>query len=224
MRILVVEDDKKTAVFVSKALQEEGLAVTLLNDGSEALRALGETAFDAVVLDIMLPGRDGLSVLRQMRIQGNATPVLLLSARGEVNERVEGLNAGADDYLAKPFALAELIARVRALVRRGGEAKLTVLRVGDLTLDTATRKAQRGGKTCELTSREFRLLEYLMRSPGRICTRMMILEQVWDYHFDPGTNIIDVYVRKLREKIDAGSEPKLLRSVRGVGYTIQEAS
>jgi len=224
MRILVVEDDKKTAVFVSKALQEEGLAVTLLNDGSEALRALGETAFDAVVLDIMLPGRDGLSVLRQMRIQGNATPVLLLSARGEVNERVEGLNAGADDYLAKPFALAELIARVRALVRRGGEAKLTVLRVGDLTLDTATRKAQRGGKTCELTSREFRLLEYLMRSPGRICTRMMILEQVWDYHFDPGTNIIDVYVRKLREKIDAGFEPKLLRSVRGVGYTIQEAS
>ena len=222
MRILVVEDDRKTAEFIRGALKAEGFAVDVLHDGDKALACISDAPFDTVVLDIMLAGRDGLSVVRQLRVRGNHTPVLLLSARGEVNERVEGLNAGADDYLAKPFALEELIARVRVLVRRGGEAKPVVLRVGDLTLNTMTRKAQRGERAFELTAREFRLLEYLMRSPGRICTRMMIFEKVWDYHFDPGSNIIDVYVRKLRDKIDAGFEIKLLHSVRGVGYVMKE--
>jgi DNA-binding response OmpR family regulator len=170
----------------------------------------------------MLPGRDGLSVLRQLRERKNATPVLLLSARGEVNERVEGLNAGADDYLPKPFELVELVARVRALTRRGGDTKSTVLRVADLTLDTLTRQAQRGETQIELTSREYRLLEFLMRSTGRLCGRMMILEKVWDYDFDPGTNLVDVYIRRLREKIDARFEPKLLHTVRGAGYVLKE--
>jgi DNA-binding response OmpR family regulator len=147
----------------------------------------------------------------------------LLSARGEVNERVEGLNAGADDYLPKPFALVELVARVRALGRRGGEPKSIVLRVADLTLDTVTREAKRGGMGFELTTREYRLLEFLMRSPGRICGRMAILEKVWDYDFDPGTNLVDVYIKRLREKIDAGFEVKLLHTVRGVGYVLKEA-
>ena len=170
----------------------------------------------------MLPGRDGLSVLRQLRERKSTIPVLLLSARGEGNERVEGLNAGADDYLPKPFELAELVARVRALTRRSGENKSTVLRVADLTLDTVTHRAQRGGAEIELTAREYRLLEFLMRSPGRLCGRMMILEKVWDYDFDPGTNLVDVYVRRLREKIDANFEPKLLHTVRGAGYLLKE--
>ena len=223
MRVLVVEDNKKTAAFITKALKSEGFAANVLEDGDEALLTIASTPFDAVVLDIMLPGRDGLSVVRQLRAGNNRTPVLLLSARGEVNERVEGLNAGADDYLAKPFALEELIARVRALVRRGDETKSVILRVGDLSLDTSTRAAKRGGKTIELTTREYRLLELLMRSAGRVCGRMTILEKVWDYDFDPGSNIIDVYVRRLREKIDEGFETKLLHSVRGVGYVMKES-
>ena len=222
MRILVVEDEKKTASFIRKALQAESFAVDVVPHGLDALTAATTTPFDAIVLDIMLPGRDGLSVLRQLRERKNTTPVLLLSARGEVNERVEGLNAGADDYLAKPFALAELIARVRALARRAGEPKVIVLRVGDLTLDTVTRQARRGDAVVELTAREFRLLAFLMGSAGRICGRMVILEKVWDYDFDPGTNLVDVYVKRLREKIDAGAEPKLLHTVRGVGYVIKE--
>jgi two-component system, OmpR family, response regulator len=222
MRVLVVEDEKKTASFIRKALQAEGFAVDVCHDGNDALATATTTAFDGIVLDIMLPGRDGLSVLRQLRERRNATPVLLLSARGEVNERVEGLNAGADDYLPKPFALVELVARVRALGRRGGEPKSTVLRVADLTLDTVTRQAQRGGAGFDLTTREYRLLEFLMRSPGRICGRMAILEKVWDYDFDPGTNLVDVYIRRLREKIDAGFEAKLLHTVRGVGYVLKE--
>ena len=222
MRVLVVEDEKKTASFIRKALQAEGFAVDVCHNGDDALAAAATTPFDAVVLDIMLPGRDGLSVLRQLRERKNATPVLLLSARGEVNERVEGLNAGADDYLPKPFALAELTARIRALGRRGGESKPAVLRVADLTLDTVTRQAQRGVVAFELTTREYRLLEFLMRSPGRICGRMAILEKVWDYDFDPGTNLVDVYIRRLREKLDADFEPKLLHTVRGVGYVLKE--
>jgi DNA-binding response OmpR family regulator len=203
-------------------LQAESFAVDVSHDGAEALQLAGRTPFDAIVLDIMLPGRDGLSVLRQLREQRNDTPVLLLSARGQVNEKVEGLNAGADDYLAKPFALAELIARVRSIGRRNIEPKTTVLRVADLMLDTTTRQAQRGGTTFELTTREYRLLEFLMRSTGRICGRMTILEKVWDYDFDPGTNLVDVYVKRLREKVDDGFEPKLLHTVRGVGYVLKE--
>lgn len=222
MRVLVVEDEKKTASFIRKALQAESFAVDVSHDGAEALALATQAPFDAIVLDIMLPGLDGLSMLRRLREQNNNTPVLLLSARGQVNEKVEGLNAGADDYLAKPFALAELIARVRSLGRRGGDSKPLVLRVADLSLDTTTRQAQRGGTTFELTTREYRLLEFLMRSAGRICGRMAILEKVWDYDFDPGTNLVDVYIKRLSEKIDEGFEPKLLHTVRGVGYTMKE--
>jgi DNA-binding response OmpR family regulator len=222
MRVLVVEDEKKTASFIRKALQAEGFAVDVCHDGEDALAAAGRTPFDGLVLDIMLPGRDGLSVLRQLRARKNTTPVLLLSARGEVNERVEGLDAGADDYLPKPFQLVELVARVRALTRRSGENKSIVLRVADLSLDTVSHHAERGGARIELTTREYRLLEYLMRSAGRLCGRMMILEKVWDYDFDPGTNLVDVYIRRLREKIDANFEPKLLHTVRGTGYMMRE--
>jgi len=222
MRVLVVEDEKKTASFIRKALQEEGMAVDILYNGHDVLVSVQTTRFDVLVLDIMLPGRDGLSVLRQMRQQSNTTPVLLLTARGEVSERVDGLNAGADDYLCKPFALAELVARVRALGRRKTEAKSPLLRVGNLTLDTLTRVAKRGDASIELASREYRLLEYLMRSAGRICGRMAIVENVWDYDFDPGSNLVDVYIMRLREKIDAGFEPKLLQTVRGVGYVIKQ--
>ena len=224
MRVLVVEDEKKTASFIRKALQSEGFAVDMLHDGAEALVAVGNTPFDVVVLDVMLPGRDGLSVVRQMR-EGNITiPVLLLTARGEVSEKVEGLNAGADDYLPKPFALEELIARVRALGRRVGNSKLVTLRVGDLTLDTVTRKVTRAGNLILLAPREYLLLEFLMRSAGRICGRMAIVEKVWDYDFDPGSNLVDVYIMRLREKIDADYEPKLLQTVRGIGYVLKEAS
>lgn len=222
MRVLVVEDEKKTASFIRKALQVEGFAVDVMHDGTEALAAVAITPFDVVVLDVMLPGRDGLSVVRQMREKGLATPVLLLTARGEVSEKVEGLNAGADDYLPKPFALEELVARVRALGRRGSETKAVNLRVGDLTLNTIKRTAHRGDKTIDLAPREYLLLEYLMRSAGRICGRMAIVEKVWDYDFDPGTNLVDVYVKRLREKIDAEFEPKLLHTVRGVGYVMRE--
>ena len=222
MRVLVVEDEKKTASFVRKALEGEGFAVDVCHRGDDALVAAMATPFDGIVLDIMLPGRDGVSVLRQLRAQNNSVPVLLLSARGEVSERVEGLNAGADDYLPKPFVIAELVARVRALGRRGAETKSTTLRVADLTLDTILHRAERRGRFFDLTAREFRLLEFLMRSPGRICGRMSIIEKVWEYDFDPGTNLVDVYVRRLREKIDEGFELKLLHTVRGVGYVLKE--
>lgn len=224
MRVLLVEDDKKTASFVAKAMRAEGFTVDILNNGDDALLALSTKPFDAAILDIMLPGRDGLSVLKQLRLSGNQVPVLLLSARGALNERVEGLNAGADDYLAKPFALEEVLARARALMRRGGDTKTTLLRVGDLTLDTLKRTAERGGRRIELTTREYQLLEYLMRSVGRVCSRMMILENVWDYNFDPGSNLVDVYVGRLREKIDGGSDVRLLHSVRGEGYVMKEGA
>jgi DNA-binding response OmpR family regulator len=222
MRVLVVEDEKKTASFVRKALQAEGHVADVLHDGAEALTAISHTPFDVVVLDIMLPGRDGLSVVRQLREKQIATPVLLLSARGEVGEKVEGLNAGADDYLPKPFALEELIARVRALGRRQAETKAVSLRVADLSLDTVTRKVKRNLTTIDLSTREYLLLEFLMRSHGRICGRMAIVEKVWDYDFDPGTNLVDVYIMRLREKIDANFHPKLLHTVRGVGYVLKE--
>ena len=222
MRVLVVEDERKTASFIRKALQTEGYAVDVCHNGEEALAAPSATPYDAIVLDIMLPGRDGLSILRRWRHGNNRIPVLLLSARGEVNERVEGLDAGADDYLPKPFALVELAARVRALTRRGSDTKSIVLRVADLTLDTVSRQARRGEVEIELTAREYRLLEFLMRSAGRLCGRMMILEKVWDYDFDPGTNLVDVYIKRLREKIDAAFEPKLLHTARGTGYVLRQ--
>lgn len=222
--MLVVEDERKTASFIRKALQAEGHVVDVLHDGSEALLAAANTPFDVIVLDIMLPGRDGLSVVRQMRERRITVPVLLLSARGEVSERIEGLDAGADDYLPKPFALEEVLARVRALGRRQSEAKTPILRIADLTLDSVTRKVKRGGTPIDLAPREYLLLEFLMRSAGRICGRMAIVEKVWDYDFDPGSNLVDVYIMRLREKIDAGFEPKLLHTVRGVGYVLKEPS
>jgi DNA-binding response OmpR family regulator len=224
MRILVVEDDKKTASFVKKALQAEGSVVDVIHEGNDVLQAVSSTPFDVVVLDIMLPGRDGLSIIRLMREKGVSTPVLLLSARGEVSERVEGLNAGADDYLPKPFALAELVARVRALGRRTGDSRAVTLHLADLTVDTLSRKVTRTGKSIDLTTREYRLLEFLMRSAGRVCGRMEIVEKVWDYDFDPGTNLVDVYIKRLREKIDAPSELKLLHTIRGVGYVLSEST
>jgi two-component system, OmpR family, response regulator len=221
MRVLIVEDEKKTASFIRKALQGEGFAVDVLHDGNEALTAITHTPFDVVVLDVMLPGRDGLSVVRQLRERSIRTPVLLLTARGEVGERVEGLNAGADDYLSKPFALVEFIARVRALGRRASETKAITLRVSDLSLNTVTREVRRGEMAIDLAPREYLLLEFLMRSAGRICGRMAIVEKVWDYDFDPGTNLVDVYIMRLREKIDASFESKLLHTVRGVGYVLK---
>ncbi len=224
MRVLVVEDESKTAAFVRKALQAEGFATDVLSNGEDALAAIGTTPFDVVILDIMLPGRDGLSVLKEMRERRITTPVLLLTARGTVSQRVEGLDAGADDYLAKPFALDELVARVRALGRRSGGSGAVILRVGDLTLDTVKRVARRGNEVVELSPREYLLLEFLMRNQGRACGRMAIVETVWDYDFDPGSNLVDVYIMRLREKIDLPSQPRLLHTVRGVGYMLKEPS
>lgn len=222
MRLLIVEDEAKMAAFIRKALQEEGFAVDTLKDGETALTALLQTPFDAAVLDIMLPGRDGLSILRELRQRGCRTPVLLLSARGGVEERVGGLNAGADDYLPKPFALAELVARVRALLRRGPEARSVVLSVADLAMDTVHRTVTRGSKTIDLSAREYRLLEFLLQNRGRVCGRMTLLEKVWDYHFDPGSNLIDVYIKRLRSKIDDKADMRLLHTIRGVGYVLKE--
>ena len=224
MRVLVVEDQRKTASFIRKGLAAEGFAVDVAEDAETALPLVAGTAFDAIVLDIMLPGRDGLNMLRMLRERRITTPVLLLSARGEVSDRVDGLNLGADDYLPKPFVLAELVARVRAMGRRGGEARPVVLEVADLTLDTVTRRACRGHDAIQLSTREYRLLEHFLRWPNRVCSRMELLESVWDFSFDPGTNVVDVYVGRLREKIDAGREPKLLRTVRGSGYVLRPPS
>jgi DNA-binding response OmpR family regulator len=221
MKVLVVEDDRKTAELIRDALVAEHFTASTVGDGKAALELLAPGGFDAVVLDVMLPGCDGLTVVRQMRTRGDKTPVLMLSARGQVEERVEGLNAGADDYLPKPYAQQELLARIRALQRRGSESRELVLRVADLSLDTTTRVARRGARKIDLTNREFRLLEYLMRSAGQICGRMMIIEKVWEYNFDPGTNVVDVYIRKLREKLEEPGESKLLHSVRGAGYMIK---
>ncbi len=224
MRILIVEDEKKTASFIRKSLQAAGFVVDMLHDGNEALAAIEHTPFDVVVLDIMLPGRDGLSIVRQMRERGLKTPVMLLTARSQVSEKVEGLNAGADDYLPKPFALDELVARVRALSRRGSETKALTLRVGDLVMNVITREVKRGETRIDLAPREYLLLEFLMRSAGRICDRMAIVEKVWDYDFDPGTNLVDVYIKRLREKIDVDFPTPLLHTVRGVGYVMKAGS
>jgi DNA-binding response OmpR family regulator len=222
MRVLVVEDEKKAASFIRRALQAEGFAVDAVHTGEDALALAQTTPYDAIVLDIMLPGRDGLSVVRELRARQNKSPVMLVTARGQVEERIDGLNAGADDYLPKPYALGELVARVRALVRRGSESKSVVLRLADLTVDTVKREVKRGGQNIDLSPREYRLLEYLLRSPGRVCGRMQILEKVWDYDFDPGTNLVDVYVRRVRDKVDTGFTLPLLHTVRGVGYVMKE--
>ena len=218
----MVEDEKKLASFLRKGLVQENLAVDLLHDGEEALEQILTRPYDAIVLDIMLPGRDGLSILREMRRQHNNTPVLLLSARGNVNERVEGLNLGADDYLPKPFSISEVVARVRALVRRACGEHATLLQVGDLSLNLVSRQATRAGAKIELTNREFALLEYLMAHAGRVVTKTALCEHVWEHHFDTGTNVVEVCIQRLRRKIDEAYEPKLLHTIRGAGYALRE--
>lgn len=221
MRILLVEDDKKVASFIHKGLEEEGYAVDVAPDGDTGLAMGLDRVHDLIVLDVMLPKKPGFQVLRELRQGSVATPVLLLTARDTVEDKVQGLDAGADDYLTKPFAFAELLARVRALLRRRTEARAAKLQIADLVLDPATRSVARGGESITLTNREFALLEYFLRNPGRVLTRTMIADHVWDYNFDTGTNVIDVYVNYLRKKIDAGREPKLLHTVRGAGYVLK---
>jgi heavy metal response regulator len=221
MRILVVEDEQKVASFIKRGLEEEGYAVDVAADGEEGLAIALECVHDLIILDIRLPKLDGLRVLRELRQEKVMTPVLLLTVRATIEDKVLGLDAGADDYLTKPFAFQELVARVRALLRRRAAADPAILQVADLTLDPARRTVSRGGERIELTPREFALLDYFMRNPGRVLTRAMIAEHVWDYTFDTTTNVIDVYVNYLRKKIDAGREPKLLHTVRGVGYVLK---
>jgi len=221
MRILLVEDDRKVASFIRKGLTEEGYAVDVAHDGEAGLFMGLDRLHDVIVLDVMLPGKPGFQVLRELRQAKVITPVLLLTARDAVEDKVQGLDAGADDCLTKPFAFAELLARVRALLRRGKAAQAATLQVADLTLDPAARTVKRGGETIPLTNREFALLEYFLRNPGRVLTRTMIAEHVWDYSFDAGTNVIDVYVNYLRKKVDTGREPKLIHTVRGVGYVLR---
>ncbi len=221
MRILLVEDDRKVASFVRKGLMEEGYAVDVAPDGETGLAMGLDRLHDVIILDVMLPGKPGFQVIRELRQAKIAIPVLLLTARDAVEDRVQGLDAGADDYLTKPFAFAELLARVRALLRRGATAQASLLRLADLTLDPAKRTVKRGGEVIPLTNREFALLEYFMRNPERVLTRTMIAEHVWDYSFDSATNVIDVYVNYLRKKIDTGRERKLIHTLRGVGYVLK---
>jgi heavy metal response regulator len=221
VRILVVEDEKKVASFIKKGLEEEGYAVDTATDGEEGLAMSLAQVYDLIILDIRLPKRDGLQVLKALRQDKVMTAVLLLTVRATIEDKVLGLDAGADDYLTKPFAFQELLARVRALLRRRVAADPTILQVADLRLDPARRTVSRGTERIDLTAREFALLDYLMRHPGRVLTRTMIAEHVWDYDFDTSTNVIDVYVNYLRKKIDTGREPKLLHTVRGVGYVLR---
>ena len=221
VRILVVEDEKKVASFIKRGLEEEGYAVDVAADGEEGLTLALTRVHDLIILDIRLPKMDGLRVLQALRQDGVTAPVLLLTVRATIEDKVLGLDAGADDYLTKPFAFQELVARVRALLRRRMEGEPTVLRSGDLRLDPARRSVTRGDEKIDLTPREFALLDYFMRNPGRVLTRTMIAEHVWDYSFDTSTNVIDVYVNYLRKKVDAGREPKLLHTIRGVGYMLK---
>ena len=221
MRILVVEDDKKVAGFIKKGLEEETYAADVAYDGEDGLHLGSEGQYDLIILDIMLPKIDGLEILSQLRDQGRDTPILLLTAKDAVDDRVTGLNKGADDYLTKPFAFSELLARVRVLLRRGKAEVKTTLQISDLTLDLVSHNVNRGGDEIELTGKEYSLLEYFMRNQEKVLTRTMIAEHVWDYNFDTFTNVIDVYINHLRKKIDKGRESKLLHTLRGVGYIMK---
>jgi two-component system OmpR family response regulator len=222
MRILVIEDDSQTAGYLRKGLEEGGYTVDWVTDGRDGLFMAATGAYDLLVVDRMLPNLDGLSIVGMLRSQNVRTPVLVLSALSQVDDRVKGLAAGADDYLAKPYAFAELMARVEALLRRSANhGPETTLKVGDLEMNLLSRSVTRGGQTIELKPREFRLLEYLMRRAGQVVTRTMLLEGVWDYHFDPQTNVIDVHVSRLRHKIDKGFKRPLLQTVRGAGYSLR---
>jgi two-component system OmpR family response regulator len=225
MRVLIVEDDREIAHFVQRGLKENGHGAEVALDGNTGLDLALSGDFDAIIIDRMLPGRDGLSVIQALRGAGIRVPVLILSALGEVDDRVKGLKAGGDDYLTKPFALTELLARIEALGRRvSSEEPATRYTVGDLVLDRLTHKVVRAGEVLALQPREFRLLEYLMRNAGQVVTRTMLLENVWDYHFDPQTNVIDVHVSRLRGKIDKGFDKPLLHTVRGAGYMIRDGA
>jgi two-component system, OmpR family, response regulator len=224
MRALIVEDDATIADFVAKGLAEAGYAVDVAADGEQGVDLATSAAYDVAIVDLMLPKLDGLTLIDRMRGKSVRTPVLILSAKRTVDDRVRGLQAGGDDYLTKPFAFAELLARVQALIRRAtGATEPTRLSVGDLTMDLLTRRTERAGKVLDLRPREFALLEYLMRNGGRVLTKTMILSHVWGYNFNPGTNVVDVLVSRLREKIDRDFEPKLLHTVRGVGYVLKTA-
>lgn len=223
MRVLVIEDDPDTATYIAKGLRESGHVVDHVMEGKEGLFMALEQRYDVMVIDRMLPGLEGLSIIQSLRASENKTPVLILSALGEIDDRVKGLRAGGDDYLVKPFVFSELLARLEALVRRTGrEVADTVLRVGDLEMDLLARAVKRSGHVIELQPREFQLLEYLMRHRGQVVTRTMLLESVWDYHFDPQTNVIDVHVSRLRRKIDRDFGSSLLHTVRGAGYMLRE--
>jgi len=220
MRILVVEDDRDAATYIAKALSEAGHVVDVAANGEDAL-GLANEAHEVMIVDRMMPKLDGIGMVEQLRAQGSATPVLFLSALGKVDDRVAGLQAGGDDYLVKPFAMAELLARVEALGRRKGTPETqTKLTCGDLEMDLISRDVMRGGRKIDLQPREFKLLEYLLRNAGRVVTRSMLLENVWDYHFDPQTNVIDVHISRLRGKIDKGFDVPLLETVRGAGYRL----
>jgi two-component system, OmpR family, response regulator len=222
VRALIIEDDGTIADFLARGLREAGFVVDHAPDGEEGLEAAVTETYDVAIVDLMLPKRDGLSVIDELRRRGRSTPVLILSARRSVDDRVRGLQAGGDDYLTKPFAFAELLARVQALVRRATRAiEPTTLSFGDLTLDLLSRKVTRADVTIDLRPREFALLEYLMRNAGRVVSKTMILSHVWEYNFDPQTNIVDVLVSRLRDKIDRPFETKLLHTVRGVGYVLR---
>ncbi len=224
MRAVIIEDDVTIAEFVARGLREAGFAVDHAADGESGLELTTSSPYDVAIVDLMLPKLDGLSVIAAMRRRNLRTPVLILSARHTVDDRVKGLETGGDDYLTKPFAFPELLARVQALIRRAtGAPSSTHLTVGDLTLDLMTRRATRQGRDIELRPREFALLEYLMRNTGRVVSKTMILSHVWDYNFDPRTNVVDVLVFRLREKIDKGFEPKLIHTVRGIGYGLKVA-
>ncbi len=222
MRILVVEDEKKVAGFIKKGLEEETYAVDVAVDGEEGFAMAEANQYDLIVLDLMLPKIDGLEVLTRCREKKISTPIILLTAKDSVEDKVTGLNKGADDYLTKPFAFSELLARIRSLLRRGqGETK-TVLSLADLSLDMVSHKVNRNGEEIELTGKEYSLLEYFIRNQGKVLTRTMIAEHVWDYNFDTFTNVIDVYINHLRKKIDKDHPKKLLHTLRGVGYVLKE--
>lgn len=221
MRVLVVEDDQKVASLIRGGLEQAGFDVVLSHDGESALKLATSAAFDAMVLDIMIPGRDGLSVLRKLRAEHHAIPVVLLTARGDTSERIEGLNLGADDYLSKPFSVLELVARLHAVLRRRTGAGLSVLSCGDLILNLTNREVKRAGKGIDLTPREYALLEFLMRAPGKVVTRADISQSVWGHQFDPGTNFVEVAIQRLRRKVDGPFATSLIQTIRGVGYSIQ---
>ncbi len=222
MRILLIEDDITTADFISRSLKEAGHLVLHCADGKEGLLTALDSPFELLIVDRMLPSLDGLSIIKSIRGADNPIPVLVLSALGEVDSRVEGLQAGADDYLTKPFACSELLARIDALSRRGGNAvEVTRFQLDDLEIDLLSHEVRRNGKLIPMQAREFRLLEYLMRHQGQVLTRTMLLENVWDYHFDPQTNIIDVHISRLRSKVDRDFDTKLLHTVRGAGYVLR---